>query len=100
MTDGPKLRRLDQHIQRSKRRGKIVLGAVFLVSVVFALVLTQGLSLALEAGRSDVVIRAWVGLGLLAGLNLLSVIMIRRQHRLLDEAREDLEVLVVEKPSV
>jgi len=100
MTDGPKLRRLDQRIQRSKRRGKIVLGAVFLVSVVFALVLTQGLSLALEAGRSDVVIRAWVGLGLLAGLNLLSVIMIRRQHRLLDEAREDLEVLVVEKPSV
>ena len=100
MTEGPKLRRLDQRIQRSKRRGKIVLGAVLTVSFVFALVLTQGLSLALESGRSDLVIRAWVGLGLLAGLNLFSVIMIRRQHRLLDEAREDLEALVLEKPSV
>lgn len=99
MTGGPKLSRLELRIQRSKRNGKIVLGAVLLVSVAFALVLTQGLSLALEAGRGDLVVRAWVGLGFLAGLNLFSVTMIRRQHRLLDDARKDLEALVLEEPS-
>jgi phosphate/sulfate permease len=85
---------LDERIRRSKKTGKTVLVAVVLVSLVFAVVLTQGLSLALEASRSDLVIRALVGLGLLAGLNLFSVVLIRRQHRVLDEAREELEALV------
>ena len=94
MTEAPKLKRLDERIRRSKRTGKIVLGGVAVVSLVFAVVLTQGLSLALEGGRNELVIRAVVGLGLLVGLNFFSVVLIRRQHRVLDEAREELEDLV------
>ena len=94
MTEAPKLKRLDERIRRSKRTGKIVLGGVAVVSLVFAVVLTQGLSLALEGGRNELVIRAVVGLGLLVGLNFFSVVLIRRQHRVLDEAREELENLV------
>ena len=94
MTEAPKLKRLDERIRRSKRTGKIVLGGVAVVSLVFAVVLTQGLSLALEGGRNELVIRAVVGLGLLVGLNFFSVVLIRRQHRVLDEARKELEDLV------
>ena len=99
MADVPKLKRLDLRIRRSKRSGKIVLGAVVLVSLVFGMVLVQAFSLAQEAGRRDLVVRALVGLGLLVGLNLFSVFLTRRQHRMLDEAREDLEALVAEDPS-
>ena len=98
MAEAPKLKRLDQRIRRSKRAGKFVLGGVALVSLVFGLVLIHGLSLAREAGRQDLVLPAVAGLGLLVGLNLFSVILTRRQHRILDEAREDLETLVAEDP--
>jgi len=84
------MKRLDQRIQRSKRSGKIALGGVLLVSVVIGSVLVQGLLLALEAGRGELVGRAVLGLALLVGLNGFSFILIRRQHRSLDEAREEL----------
>jgi len=71
-----------------------VVGGVLLVSVVFAAVLVQGLLLASNAGRQDLVLRAFIGLGLLAGLNIFSLVMVRRQHRMLDEAREELEEIV------
>ena len=98
MTTAPKLTRLDQRIRRSKRSGKVVVAGVVLVSLAFGVVLIQGLSLALDQQRNDLVIRALAGLGLLVGLNLFSVILIRRQHRMLDEAREDLEALVKGDP--
>ena len=93
------MKRLDQRIQRSKRSGKLVLGGVVLVSVAFAAVLIQGLFLALEAGRRDLVGRGVFGLALLLGLNLFSFVLVRRQHRMLDEAREELEELVRGDPS-
>ncbi len=93
------MKKLDQRIQRSKRSGKLVLGGVFLVSVAFAAVLVQGLFLALEAGRTDLVGRGVFGLVLLLGLNLFSLVLVRRQHRMLDEAREELEELVRGNPS-
>jgi protein-S-isoprenylcysteine O-methyltransferase Ste14 len=99
MAEARKLRRLDHRIRRSKRSGKIVVVGVFLVSLVFAVVLTQGLSLAIDEGEEGLVVRALVGLSLLVGLNLFSVVLIRRQHRLLDEAREELETLVTGDPS-
>ena len=71
-----------------------MVGGVLLVSVVFAAVLVQGLLLASNAGRQDLVLRAFIGLGLLAGLNIFSLVMVRRQHRMLDEAREELEEIV------
>ena len=94
MTGTPRLSRLDQRIHRSKRWGKTVLAGVLIVSLVFGGTLVHGLLLALDAGRDDLASRALVGLGLLAGLDLFSVVLIRRQHRKLDEAREDLVALV------
>ena len=94
MSDAPKLTRIDRRVQRSKRTGKIVLLGVLLVSLVFCGVLIQGLSLALDAGRTDLVVRGAAGLVLLLGLNVFSVVMIRRQHRMLDEARADLKEMV------
>jgi hypothetical protein len=88
------VKRLEERIERSKRSGKIVLGGVILVSLVFGFVLVQGLFLAMEAGRGDLVGRAVFGLMLLVGLNTFSLILIRRQHRMLDEARQELKEMV------
>jgi hypothetical protein len=98
--EAPKLSRLDRRVQRSKRTGKIVLVGVLLVSLVFGAVLVQGLFLAREAGRTDLEIRAVAGLALLVGLGLFSLIMIRRQHRMLDEARADFQDLIRGDPFV
>jgi hypothetical protein len=92
--EGLRLKRLDHRIRRSKRVGKVVLGGVVIVSMVFGAVLIQALLLALRGGRDNLVIRALVGLGLLAGLNVFSVLLIRRQHRTLDEAMEEMEEMV------
>jgi hypothetical protein len=70
------------------------LGGVLLVSVALAYPLLQGLFLAQEAGREDLILRAFLGMGLLAALNVFSVVLIRRQHKNLDEARDELLTLV------
>ena len=88
------MKRLDERIRRSKRTGKLVLGGVLIVSLILGAVLAQGLFLALEGGRGDLVGRAGFGLALLLALDAFSVFLIRRQHRRLDEAREELRELV------
>jgi hypothetical protein len=88
------VRRLDERIKRSKRWGKIVLGGVFLVSLLLGVVMAQGLLLALTAGRKDLMLRAGCGLMALLALNVFSLVLTRRQHRMLDEARKELEDLV------
>jgi len=94
MAEAPKLKRLDLRIQRSKRTGKIVLAGVAFVSLIFGAVLIQALLLALEGGRGELVTRALAGIGLLAGLNLFAILLIRHQHKTLDEAREEMEEMV------
>lgn len=94
MKSSPELPRLDERIRRSKRTGKIVLAGVILTSLVLGSVLTQGFLLATDANRSGLAIRAGLGLGILFALDLFSVILIRRQHRILDEARDELVDLV------
>jgi hypothetical protein len=69
---------------------------VVIVSIIFGAVLIQALLLALRGGRGDLASRAFMGLGLLAGVNLFSILLIRRQHRTLDEAREEMEEMVRE----
>ena len=94
MSPAPGLPRLEERIRRSKRFGKMVLAGVLLVSIVLGSVLIQGLFLALEAQRQGLVVRAGLGLGLLLAVDLFSVFLIRRQHRMLDEAREDLQEII------
>jgi hypothetical protein len=93
-TISPKLPRLDRRISVSKRWGRIALAGVILISLVFGAVLVQGLLLALEAGRRDLIFRALAGLTLLVGLDVFSLVLVRRQHTMLDEVRSDLEDLV------
>ena len=88
------MKRLDFRIQRSKRWGKIALGGVLLVSLVLAAFLVHGLSLAMDEGRADLIRRGVLGLLLLGALVVFSVGFIWRQHRMLDEAREEFEELV------
>jgi len=88
------VRRLDRRIRRSKRSGKLVLAGVLAVSAVLGLFLVQALVLAGEAGRGDLMARALVGLGVLLLLDVASILLVRRQHRLLDEAREEFRALV------
>lgn len=92
--EGRSLERLDERIRRSKRSGKLVLGGVLLVSLVFGVVLVQGLLLAEQGNRGDLVWRAALGLALLLALDLFSLLLIRRQHRRLDEALEEMRELV------
>ena len=70
------------------------MAGVLAVSLAFSAVLIQGLILASEAGRQGLVVRAFVCLGGLAALNIFSLVMVRRQHRMLDEARRELEEIV------
>ena len=71
-------------MRRSRLKWVTVMGAVLL----------QALSLALEGGQGDLVARAVFGLAILLALDVFSVVLIRRQHRRLDEAREELRELV------
>lgn len=96
MRKEPGFRRLDRRIHRSKRSGKVIFLSVFLVSLVLGGVLVQGLRLAREAGRNELVVPGLMGLGILVALNVFSGLLARRQHRLLDEAREELQRLVAE----
>ena len=89
-----KLPRLDRRISASKRWGRIALAAVVLISLFFGAVLVQGLRLASDAGRVDLIGRAVLGLALLAGIDVIAVLLVRRQHVMLDEARADLEELM------
>jgi hypothetical protein len=88
------MKRLEERIHRSKRTGKVILGGVLVVSLVMGAVLLQALSLALEGGQGDLVARAVIGLAILLALDAFSVVLIRRQHRRLDEAREELRELL------
>jgi hypothetical protein len=72
----------------------MALGGVLLISLVFAATLAQGLSLALEEGQGELVRRGVFGLLLLGVLDVFSVLVIWRQHRMLDEARREFEELV------
>jgi hypothetical protein len=76
----------------------MVLVGVSLVSLVLGAVLMQGLILAAEAQRQDLILQAGLGLGLLLILELFSIVLTRRQHRILDEAREEMEELVRKSP--
>ncbi len=76
----------------------MVLAGVLLVSIVLGTVLIQGLFLAAEAQRQDLILRAGLGLGLLLILDLFSIYLTRRQHLILDEAREEMEELVRKSP--
>jgi len=88
------MKRLDERIHRSKRTGKVVLGGVLVISLILGAVLVEGLSLALMGGRGDLVGRAIFGLALLLALDAFAMVLTRRQHRRLDEAREELRELV------
>ncbi len=88
------MKRLDRRIARSKRSGKVVLIGVLMVSAVLGVVLVQGLLLALEEEHWGLMTRGLLGLALLVGVDVFSLLAIRRQHRMLDEAREELRSLV------
>ena len=90
----PQLKKLNRRVLRAKRRGKAALVGVLLVSLVFAAPLIQGLALALDQGRNELKLRGFLGLGILLALNLFSLFLIRRQHKNLDEAQDELEALV------
>jgi hypothetical protein len=88
------MRRLDERIRRSKRRGKISVVLVLVVSLVLGSIMSQALALARSTGQNDLVTRATFGIGLLVLLNLFSVTLAWRQHRLLDKAGEEMNELV------
>jgi hypothetical protein len=71
---------------------------VLFTSLLLGLVLLQGLMLARGTGRADLVAVAGAGLAVLVGLDLFATVLVRRQHRILDEAREDLEALILGDP--
>jgi len=66
---------------------------VFLVSLVFGVALVEGLLLAEQGNRGDLVGRAVFGLALILALDLFSLLLIRRQHQRLDEALEEMRDL-------
>jgi len=93
------LKKLDQRIKRSKRTGKIALAGVMLVSLCCASLLIQGLLVARETGNSELMWRAALGLAIVVGFDLFSLVFIRRQHRLFDEARKELKELIEGHPA-
>lgn len=94
------MKRMDHRVRRSKRAGKAVLAGVLMVSLVLGSFLFQALFLALEEGRGDLVLRAVLGIGFLVGLSLFSILLTRHQHRALDEALEEMRLMVEGDPSI
>ena len=88
------MRRLDERIRRAKRRGKISVVVVLVVSLVLGSVLAQALALARSTGQEQLATRAIFGIGLLVVVNLFSVALAWHQHRLLDQARSEMDELV------
>ena len=88
------MRRLNERIRRSKRRGKISVVVVLVVSLVLGSVLAQALALARSTGQDELASRAIFGIGLLVVVNLLSVAMVWHQHHLLDQAKSEMDELV------
>jgi len=93
------LKKLDQRIKRSKRTGKVALSGVALLSLACGSLLLQGLLVARATGDSEVMARAVVGLVIVVSFDLFAVFLIRRQYRLLDEARRDLQELIGALPA-
>ena len=93
------LKKLDQRIKRSKRTGKIALVGVGLVSLACGSLLIQGLLLARETGHAELMGRAALGLVIVVGVDLFSLVFIRRQHRLFDAARKELKELIEDRPA-
>jgi hypothetical protein len=93
------LKKLDQRIKKSKRTGKIALVGVGLVSLACGSLLIQGLLLANETGHPELMGRAALGLVIVVGVDLFSLVFIRRQHRLFDEARKELKELIEDRPA-
>ena len=88
------MRLLDERIRRAKRRGKISVVVVLVVSLVLGSVLAQALALARSTGQEQLATRAIFGIGLLVVVNLFSVALAWHQHRLLDQARSEMDELV------
>ena len=88
------LKKLDQRIKRSKRTGKIALAGVGLVSLACGSLLIQGFLVARDTGHPEFMWRAVLGLVIVVGFDLFSLAFIRRQHRMFDEARKELEELI------
>ena len=88
------MRRLNERIRRSKRRGKIAVIVVLVVSLLLGSVLAQALIVARGTGHDEVVSRVFFGIGLLVALNVFSVALAWRQHKLLDQARSEMIELV------
>ncbi len=91
---GRTLGRLDERIRRSKRFGKIAFGGVVLMSLVFGGVLVQAWIVAEQTGHPELVFKALRALCCLVALNLFSYYLVRLQHRVLDEARNEMRELV------
>jgi hypothetical protein len=88
------MRRLNERIRRSKRRGKISVIVVLVVSLMLGSVLAQALAVARSTGQDELATRAIFGIGLLVAVNLFSVALAWHQHRLLDQARSEMVELV------
>lgn len=67
---------------------------VALVTAVFVIFLVYVLFTALRLGNAEAVRAAWLGLGVIVGVNGLSYVLYRSQRRVLDEAVAELAALL------
>jgi len=80
--------RVRGRIARTRRRGRWAFRLVLAVSVLLGLPLVHGVVVALGLGRPDLTTWGLVGVAILAAVDVLAWVLVRRQQRLLDSAEE------------
>lgn len=85
-------------IDRTRRNGRIVYWFVVAVSVVLGLPLLHAVLVAVGLGRADLITWGVVGVALLAAMDGVAWLLVRRQERLLDAAEETVREIEMMSP--
>ena len=94
MSDPSYSRRVNQRIERARKRGAQAMTLVGLVTLVFVVFLIYVLVVAIRLDEPEAVRAAWVGLTIIVVANGLSWALYRSQGRVLDKAMSDLSELL------
>ena len=83
--------KLDARLAKLRKRTRLAMGVVGLVSIVFGSVLLSALRVARDIGDDRAERAAWLGLSILVGANILSIALFRAQQKVLDKVRAELD---------
>lgn len=83
--------RLEARLEKVRRRSRVAMFVVGIVSVLFGSVLVSALRVARTVGDEPSEQAAWLGLAILVGANVLAFVLFRMQQKVLNRVTKELE---------